>query len=192
MKDIKAIINEHAADLSDEAKEAIVADVKSNYKTAAEMAKKMERIEELTSQVDALSEQAQRIDGDAEEIEKLRAQVQKYRDAEDKRKEAEKESAKRDEFRKSFDEALGDRRFANSIVEASVFEQAYSACGDATGKGVKDAIAEIVGDSEGVWVNPQTDKAFMPALGQLDSTAATDEARKKSFAEALFGPPRKA
>lgn len=191
MKDIKAIINDHAAELGDEAKEAIVADVKANYKTAAEWAKKAERIGELESQVATLSEQASRIESDAAEVEELKSQLESYREADERRKAEEEEAAKRDEFRISFDEALNGRKFANGIVERSVFEQAYEACAGAAGKGAKEALEEIVGDADGVWVNPQRAPQWMPTKDILENKAASDEAKRKSFAEALFGPARK-
>lgn len=189
MKDIKAIVNEHAADVADDVKEAIIADVKANYKTAAEWAKKVERIGELESQVATLSEQASRIESDAAEVEQLKSQLESYREADERRKADEEEAARRDEFRKSFDEALNGRKFANGIVEKSVFEQAYEACTGTAGKGAKEALEEIVGDADGVWVNPQRDPQWMPTKEILEKKAASDEAKKKSFAEALFGPP---
>ena len=188
MKDIKAIIEEHASELSDEAKAAILKDVRANYKTVAEYVKKTDRISELESQVQSIGEKAEKLEGDAKEIEELREQLAAAKKAEaDRKAEAEREE-KLSNFRKSFDDALNGREFANSIVAETVFQKAYEACNADAAKGADAAIAELTKDMEGVWVNPQRDPRMMPTFEQVSSAKASDvDTAKKSFASMLFG-----
>lgn len=188
MKDIKAIIEEHAADLSEEAKAAILKDVRASYKTVAEYSKKTDRIAELESQAQAIGEKAARLEGESMELEELRAQLAAVQKAEaDRKAEAERAEAL-SRFRDSFDAALNGRKFANSIVEDTVFNRAYEACTADAAKGAAEAIAELTKDMEGVWVNPQRDPMMMPTLEQVSSAKASSEKEaKKSFAAALFG-----
>lgn len=187
MKDIKAIIEEHASDLSEEAKAAILKDVRANYKTVAEYAKKVDRISELEEQAAEVSEKASRLEGDSRELEELRAQLKAREDAEAARKAEEAAAAKREQFKAAFDEALAGREFANPIVAETVFARAYDACSAEAGKSAGSAIDELVKDMDGVWVNPQRDPKMMPTLEQVSSAKASGEDNaKKTFASMLF------
>lgn len=188
MKDIKAIIEEHASELSEETKAAILKDVRSNYKTVAEYEKKTARITELEEQAAAVSEKASKLEGDTKELEELRAQLKSRDEAEAARKAEEAAAAKREQFKAAFDQALAGREFANSIVAETVFARAYEACTAEAGKSAESAIDELVKDMDGVWVNPQRDPKMMPTLQQVSSAKASgEESVKKTFASMLFG-----
>lgn len=184
MKDIKAILSDF--DLPDETKSAIEREVKANYKTVADYQKKADRITALEEQIDSLSQQAAKLEGAGQEAENLRAQLKAYEDAEAERKAAEAETAKREGFKAHFENALEGRKFANTIVESSVFEQAYKLCSEETGMDAAKAIAAITKDTEGVWINPQQDPRRMPTTEQLSSKKVLG-ADEKSFLDNLFG-----
>ena len=185
MKDIKAILADH--DVSEDTAAAIAAEVRANYKTVAEWTKKVDRIAELERQNAELSEAASKVDGTTAEITALQEQVEAMKKAEADRKAAEAEQAKRDEFRAAFDEALGDREFANSIIRDSVFERSYAECSKNVATSAKDAIEAAVKDVENVWMNPQRDPHRMPTDDQMKTGRKSAESQRKSFADALFG-----
>lgn len=184
MKDIKAILAE--AGIEAEVADKVAAEVKANYRTVAEWQKKVDRIAELEQSNADLAEAAAAVEGTSQEVEALKAKLKGMEEAETARKAAEAESKKRDDFRKSFDEALGGRKFANGIVEESVFDKAYAHCTANAGSSAKDAIEALTKDAEGVWVNPQHDPRRMPTNEQL-STSRGKDAQTKSFLDALFG-----
>lgn len=190
MKDIKAIIEEHAADLGEEAKAAILKDVRANYKTVAEFEKKAERIRELEEQSQLISEKASKLEGESAELEALRAELRERDEKEAARKAEAEKTARLEAFRATFDEALAGRKFANGIVAETVFSRAYEACEATVGKNAADAIEELTRDMDGVWVNPQRDPKMMPTLGQVSAAKASGEDNaKKSLAAMLFGGP---
>lgn len=185
MKDIKAILADH--DVTGEAAEAIAAEVKANYKTVAEWTKKVERISELEQANADLADKASKVEGSTAEVEALKEQLEAMKKADADRKAAEAEQAKREEFRKTFDEAVGDRKFANGIIEASVFETAYKACRDNAGVGAKDALEEALSGHDNVWLNPQRDPHSMPSDEVMRTGRKSAEQQKRAFANALFG-----
>lgn len=187
MKDIKAILTEHLPEIEAETLAAITADVKANYKTVSEWTKKVERISELEEANAALADRASKVEGDSAEIEELKAEIARRDEAEAKRQADEAEAAKRDAFSAAFEEALGDRKFANDLMRETVFDRAYRACSDNTAKGVMDALDELTKDVPGVWLNPQRDPMRMPTAGQISSTKQ-QSAEERSFFDALFGP----
>lgn len=185
VKDVKSIIAEHGEALSEEAREAIVADILANYRTIAETTKKAERIAQLEEQNAALAEQVSKVDGDSEELEKLRQQVEAYAKAEDDRKAKEAAQAQRDEFRAKFDGAVGAKEFANSIIADSVFDRVYQLCSDDASLGVEAAINSVTKDAYGVWKNPQHDPAKMPT-GQIITGKPSEDEAKRSFLRELI------
>lgn len=188
MKDIKAIIEEHAADLTDDVKAAIFKDVRANYKTVAEYAKKVDRIEELENHVAAVGEKASKLEGDSKELEELRAEIKARDEAEAERAAEAKKAADLEKFRAVFNETLGDREFVNEIMAETVFQRVYDACSAEPGKSANAALDDTIKDMDGVWKNPQRDPKMMPSLEQVSSAKQTDEtAARKSLASMLFG-----
>ena len=185
MKDIKAILADH--EIPDEAAAAIAAEVRANYKTVAEWTKKVDRISDLERQNAELADAASKVEGTTAEVSALKEQVEAMKRAEADRVAAEAEQAKRDEFRKAFDEALGGREFANSIIRDSVFDTAYASCTANAATNAKDAIEAAVRDVENVWKNPQRDPHKMPTDDLLKTGRKSAEQQRKSFADALFG-----
>lgn len=188
MKDIKAILNEHCEGLTEEQITAVTKDVIANYKTINEFNDKKERISQLEAQNKELSEQVGNLQGDSEEIVTLREQVKAFEDAENTRKEQEEADKKREAFRAVFNDAVGDREFANDLMRDVLFERVYDKCADDTGIGAKDALESLTKDMTGVWVNPQNAPHNMPnaanvSTNQNDDTAA---AAKRSLLKELF------
>lgn len=187
MKNIEAIISEHAAELPEEAKEAIAKEVKANYKTVVEWTKKTDRIATLEQQLTELSEQAKKVEGDGEELKRLQEEIRKRDEAEEKRLADEKKASDMAAFRERFEQALEGRKFANGIVEESVFRKAWEKCSEAAGTDAKAVIEELTKDADGIWVNPQRDPKMMPNPNDITKTKS-DEQANRSFLAALFGP----
>lgn len=186
MKDIKAILSEHGEGLTDEQVTQITEAVNANYKTINEYTKKTDRLAELEKQNEALTEQVGNLEGSGEEVEKLRSQVEQFQTAETERKEKEAEAQKREAFRAKFNEAVGDRKFANNIVEESVFERVYQKCTEDTGIGAKDTLDELTKDMTGVWENPQNTPHKMPNAAEITTNTDDDAtAAKKSLLKML-------
>lgn len=185
MKDIRSILAEH--EIPEDVAKAIETEVKANYKTVKEFAKKTDRIAELEAANADLAEAAGKVEGSTQEIEQLRKKVKDFEDAETARVAAEAEAKRRADFTETFNAALGDRKFANSIIEESVFEKAFRHCTENTGASAKDAIDAAVKDIDNVWVNPQNDPRRMPTAQDISTRQASEETVKRSFADALFG-----
>lgn len=185
MKDIRAILNDY--DLTDETREAIAKEVRANYKTIADWQKKADRIAEMEEANAAFAQKVKALEADGEQAEALRKQVADYEAAEAARvAEAERAKAEAD-FRKSFEEAVGNRKFANDMIAEAVFRKAYDRCKAETGFDVGKALEEAVKDADGIWVNPQRDPSKMPTQSQVASTAQRTHAQD-AFLTQLFGP----
>ena len=183
MKDIRAILNDY--DLTDETRETIAKEVRANYKTIADWQKKADRIAELEEANAAFAEKVKALEADGEQAEALRKQVADYEAAEAARiAEAEKAKAEAD-FRKSFEEAVGNRKFANDMIAEAVFRKAYDRCKAETGFDVGKALEEAVKDADGIWVNPQRDPHRMPEKTQVSSTP--NDAVLKDWFDGLWG-----
>lgn len=187
MKDIRSILNDY--EIPEEVREAIAKEVRANYKTIADWQKKADRIAELEEANASLTEKVTALKDGSEEADALRKQVADYQAAEAKRAADAAEADRRESFRKSFEEALGERKFANGIVEKAVFDAAYADCTANAGRSAKDAIDAATKDAEGVWVNPQRDPAKMPTQSIISGGEQRTH-EEKSFLEALFGPAK--
>lgn len=186
MKDIKAILNENAKDLTDEQVKAISDAVGENYRSIVEMEKKTTRISELEEQNKTLSEQVEGLKGDGEELESLRKTVEDYKAAEEDRKNKEAEQQKRDSFRVLFDKAVGENEFANDLIRETVFEKAYNECKDNAAINASDALEKYTKDVDGIFKNPQHDPAKMPKADDIKGKKNSADDVKKSFAAQLF------
>lgn len=188
MKDIRAILNDH--EIPEETREAIAKEVRANYKTIADWQKKADRIAELEEANAALTEKAAALKDGSDEAEALRQQVAELQAAEAKRQADAEEADRRETFRKSFEDALGERKFANGIVADAVFTAAYDRCRAEAGLDVAKAIEEAVNGADGVWVNPQRDPEKMPNPADVSSRQQRTH-DEESFLTALFGAPVK-
>lgn len=186
MKDIRAILE--GFQLTDEERETIVREVGENYRSIVEVTKKAQRIEELEQQNKALTEQVGNLEGDGEELQSLREKVDAFARAEEKRRADELEAEKRESFRALFDNALGDREFANEMIRDSVFAKAYEKCSDATGYDAGKAIEELTENKDGIWKNPQRAAEKMPNQNDISSNKEREEkSDAKAIAHFMFG-----
>lgn len=186
MRDIKAILSGFTLD--DDTREAIIREVGENYRSVVEVTKKAQRIEELEQQNEALTEQVNNLEGDGEELEKLRKQISDFEAAEEKRKADETEAAKRDSFRKAFDNAVGDRSFTNDVIREAIFEKAYKECGDDVAAGVNEALERLTKDTDGIWTNPQRDAKRMPSQHEISGNQDHEvKDAKKTISDFMFG-----
>lgn len=189
MKDIKAILEDHAPSLDDDARAAILRDVQDNYRTVAEVEKKAQRIADLEARQAELSEQVGALEGAGDEVQALKDRVAEYERAEKERLEEADRATKRTAFERAFDDAVGDREFANDLVRKSVLESAMKACGESSAVGVREAIEAATKDVPNVWKNPQHDPAKMPDPNSISTRKkATDEdSAMGALASQLFG-----
>lgn len=189
MKDIKAILSDSGAELTDEQVKAICDAVGENYRSKEETDKKAARIKELEEANESLAKQVEEINLDSEELESLRKSVSEYKNAEEERKAKAEEQHKRDQFMTVFDAAVGEQEFANDLIRSTVFEKVYAKCAENTGINAKDVLEEVTKDLDGVYKNPQLDPMRMPKpedmkSGNADSSVAKS---KKALAAQLFG-----
>lgn len=187
MQDIKAILNEHAQDMSEDARKAIEKAVLENYRTIKETEAKAERVQQLEAENAELTEKVKNLEGDSEQLGELKATVAQFEEKEAQRKAEAEEAQKRETFKASFDAALGERSFSNELIRDTVFDKAYKLCGDDSALGVSDAIERVTKDVAGVWENPQHDVKKMPGTNGIERKTPPPSDTKKSFAAALFG-----
>lgn len=153
--------------LTDEAKKAIADGVTENYRTIAEVnqkAEKIKQLEESAKEAQAAIEAAKAAgDGNAEALEAANARIAEFEAAEKARNDAAADKKARGEFGEEFAKALGDKKFANSVVEKAVTETAYQLRKNNADMSIEDIIKQAAPDEEGVWANPQRDPHKMPA-----------------------------
>lgn len=190
MKDIKAILEESGATLTDEQAKAICDAVGLNYRSKEETDKKASRIKELEEANANLSKQVEETKGDSEELETLRKTVADYKEAEEKRNAEEEEQKKRDQFMTVFNAAVGEQEFANDLIMNTVFEKVYAKCSETTGADAKSILEDTVRDMDGVYKNPQHDPAKMPSPEDVSKKKPSEKEAKKTFADMLFSANR--
>lgn len=166
MKNIDQIMTDLAIDLGDKAEDFKKA-IGENYKTVAELENKTNRIAALENE---LSEAKKTLEGiqqaganDADALKAAQEQIAAYQRAEDERKAKEDEATARGEFSTKFNEALGDKKFANSLVAKTIEDKAYETAKANPAMNLADIISGIAGDEQGIWKNPQQSVAKMPA-----------------------------
>lgn len=187
MQDIKAILKEHAPDLSDEAKAAVEKAVLENYRTVNETNAKAERVKQLEAENAELTEKVESIEADSKELDELKETVAQFKEKEEQRKAEAEEAEKRETFKAAFDNALGERKFSNDLMRDTVFDKAYKLCGEDSAVGVSDAIESVTKDVDGVWSNPQQDAKKMPGTNGIERKTPEPSESKKTFAKTLFG-----
>lgn len=186
LKGIRQIVADMGLGLTDQQAADLDRAVREEYVTRAEHAEKVTRIEALTQQVADLTERAKQLDGDATKLEELRQRVAEYERAEAERQQAEAEREARAEFEAKLGEAVGDRKWANSMTRAAVLDRAWAHHQKNPDVGAAEVLAAVVGDEQGVWQVPQASPHRMPA----GSDEKTTRADLSDFAAQLFGPRR--
>ena len=144
--------------------------VLANYRTKAEVDSKSAKVAELEKQLaeaNAAIETAKGTDtANAAEVEKMRDQIAAYEQAEAERKAQADEKSARDAFGSKLTDAIGDKRFANAIVQGAVTDKAFAMSQANPNMSVADVLDAVVGDAAGVWQNPQQDVKKMPSGGK--------------------------
>lgn len=158
MEDIKAILAKHEG-IDAETAQAIESAVLENYRTKAETDQKAERIKALEAQNAELSDAVKKAqadgEGSAEAMQALQAKVKEFEEAENARKAKADDDAARAKFADEFAAELGERKFANSVVEDAVTEAAYQLRKANPDMSAKDILAQAAPDEAGIWENPQ-------------------------------------
>lgn len=170
MKNIKDIIGELDIELDEAKLGELEKAVLENYRTVAEVDNKQSRISELEQQLATANEAleaAKNADvSNADEVQAMREKIAAYEAADEERKAQTEEEKARQEFEERFRSAVGDKKFANDIVRSAVSDKAYAVAKANPDMDLSAILGGIVGDSYGVWLNPQQDVKKMPAASE--------------------------
>ena len=170
MKNIKDIIGELGIELDEAKLGDLEKAVLENYRTVAEVENKQSRISELEQQLATANEAleaAKNADvSNADEVQAMREKIAAYEKADEERKAQTEEEKARKEFEERFKSAVGDKKFANDIVRSAVSDKAYAVAKANPDMDLSAILGGIVGDSDGVWMNPQQDPKKMPGAGE--------------------------
>lgn len=176
MKNIKDIIGELEIELDEAKLGELEKAVLENYRTVAEVENKQSRISELEGQLATANEAleaAKNADvSNADEVQAMREKIAAYEAADDERKAQTEEEKARQEFEERFQSAVGDKKFANDIVRSAVSDKAYAVSKANPDMDLSAILGGIVGDSDGVWLNPQQDVKKMPAASENGGSKA--------------------
>lgn len=170
MKNIKDIIGELDIDLDEAKLGELEKAVLENYRTVAEVENKQSRISDLEGQLATANEALEAAKNadvtNADEVQAMREKIAAYEAADDERKAQTEEEKARKEFEERFQSAVGDKKFANDIVRSAVSDKAYAVAKANPDMDLSAILGGIVGDSDGVWLNPQQDVKKMPAASE--------------------------
>lgn len=166
MDNIKDILKANGVELDDEKLKAVESEVLKNYRTKAELDGKTQKVTDLEAQLAKANEAleaAQNADPTkAEEFKAMQDQLAEYKKADEERKAQDAESKAKAEFKAKFDEALGERKFANSIVGNAIFTAAFEKAKANPDMDAKSILDSVTVDEDGIWANPQRDPKRMP------------------------------
>lgn len=167
MENIRDILANAGVELEAEKLAEVERAVLANYRTKAELDGKSAKLAEVEKQLadaNAAIETAKQTDtANAAEVEKMREQLAAYAKADEERKAATQKQAARAEFEERFAATVGDKAFANDIVKNAVTEKAFALSQSNPDMKLDDVLSAVVGDTAGVWSNPQQDVKKMPA-----------------------------
>ena len=175
MRNIRDILGECGVELDADKLADVERAVLANYRTKAELDAKAAKLSELEQQLadaNAAIETAKATDtANAAEVEKMRERLAAYEQADSERKAKADEQAARSEFDSKLADAIGEKRFANAIVQGAVSDKAFAMSQANPNMSVNDVLSAVVGDSDGVWQNPQQDVKKMPSGGPAAASA---------------------
>lgn len=176
MKNIRDIIGELGIELDEAKLGDLEKSVLENYRTVAEVENKQSRIGELEQQLATANEAleaAKNADvSNADEVQAMRDKIAAYEKTDEERKAQTEEEKARQEFEEKFGKAVGDKQFVNDIVRGAVADKAYAIAKANPDMDVSAILGGIVGDSEGVWQNPQQSVKKMPAASGNGGSAS--------------------
>lgn len=179
MKNILTILKEQGIEVPEDKEKELMGAVAENYRTIVDYDKQKAKIDALEKTatekdgtIDDLSKQLKGAEGSAEKIEKLQKTINDYEAAETDRKKQADENKKREAFEARFNAALGERKFANSLVAESVRAKAFEVAGDHSEMDMKTVIDSLTKDADSVFVNQNK-----PAPEKLPKPKGQDEDR---------------
>lgn len=170
MKNIKDITEELGIELDEAKLGELEKAVLENYRTVAEVESKQSRIIDLEGQLATANEALEAAKNadvtNADEVKAMREKIAAYEAADEERKAQTEEEKAHREFEERFQSAVGDKEFANDIVRGAVSDKAYAVAKANPDMDLSAILGGIVGDSDGVWLNPQQDVKKMPAASE--------------------------
>ena len=174
MENIRDILANAGVEVEQDKLAEIEKAVLANYRTKAEADAKTAKVAELEQQLadaNAAIETAKSTDtANAAEVEKMREQIAAYEQADAERKAESEQKSARDAFDSKLTDAIGDKRFANAIVQGAVTDKAFAMSQANPNMSVTDVLDAVVGDADGVWQNPQQNINKMPSGGKAAAT----------------------
>lgn len=181
MKGISQIVADMGLSLAEDQVKELDSKVRENYVTRNEHEEKLRKLAALGEQVQELTAKVNDASADSEKVAELQRQVAAYKEADEQRERDEAERTARAAFEASFEQAVGDRRFANEPTRQHVLSRAYEMHRANPDMAVKSIVDEAA-SGDGVWASPQADPKNMPEPSGTDS-----KAEMGAFAAALFG-----
>lgn len=159
------ILKKHGIEVAEDKQEELKSDFFKKYKSAGEVETYKTKLAEAEAERDSYKEIAEKFDGqDPEELEGLKEELQKLKDAEEQRiKELEASEAAKG-FEKLFDEAVGEKQFANPLIRTSVLEAVKKERETDQGSGIADILERVTKDQEGIFKNPNQAPNKLPTL----------------------------
>ncbi len=166
MDNIKDILKANGVELDDEKLKAIEKATLENYRTKAELDGKAQKVSDLEAQLAKANEAleaAQKADpAKTEEFEAMQKQLAEYKKADEERQAKDAEGKAKEEFKAKFDTAVGERKFANSIVQNAIFTAAFEKAKANPDMEAKAILDSVTVDEDGIWANPHRDPKKMP------------------------------
>lgn len=176
MENIRDILKAQGIELDEDKFAEVERAVLANYRTKAELDSKSAKLSELEAQLkeaNAAIETAKQADtSNAAEMEQLHAKLEAYEQAEREREAKATEAEGRAAFDAELAEVVGEKKFANKLVADAVTGKAYELRKANPDMALSAVLESVVGDADGVWLNPQQDVKKMPS-GTAASAAGT-------------------
>lgn len=178
MTDILGILKALGIEVPEDKAEELASQVVENYRTINDYNRLRAKVNDLTASLNesnAALDEAKRVSADPDEVAKLKATIAEYQTKDEQRKKAEADSKAREQFETEFDAAVGDKQFANDIVRNAIADRAFEMKRKNPDMQTAGILAAIVGNSDGVWKNPQQDPKKMPATSDAQGTSGVGE-----------------
>lgn len=176
MENIKDILASAGVEIEAEKLAEIEKGVLANYRSKAEADAKSAKVKELEAQLKDANEALETAKAtdltNAAEVEKMRERIAAYEQADKDRAAKADEAKARADFDAKLSDAIGDKAFTNDLVKQAVQNAAYALASANPDMDMNAVLSAVVGDSDGVWANPQQDVKKMPS-GSTGSAAGT-------------------
>lgn len=162
MKNWNEILKAKGVEVPEDKVAEIDKEIAAQYKTVAEVERKLAKQAELQKAVDErdgqiaeLAEKIKALEASGGEVEGLKQKVAEYEAAEQKRKDEAQKAAETEALKARFNPLRGEHEFVNAGTERWIFDEFQKALGEDANKGKSDAevYASITKDKD-IYRNP--------------------------------------